>query len=101
MKVLKAVKPALLVGDGVRTVEAGEIRYTVDKTFGVPLTILDIDRLGSTDLTSYTHFLLADGSYGAYKKAPKILTSWVKSGGILIAQKDSAKWLERHVILAF
>lgn len=98
MKVLKAVKPALLVGDGVRTVEAGEIRYTVDKTFGVPLTILDIDRLGKTDLTKYTHFLLADGTYSAYNDAPKILTDWVKAGGIIIAQKDAAKWLEKQVI---
>ena len=98
MRVLKPVKPALLVGKGVRPTGAGAIRYTVDSVFGAPLTLLDLGRLGSTDLTDYTHILLAGGSYKSWDKAPEVLKNWVKDGGIIIAQKEAATWLEKKVI---
>ncbi len=100
MKTLKPVKPALLVGKGVNPTEAGEIRYAVDKDFGVPLTILDFDRLDSVDLSHYTHFLLADGTYKSWDKIPEILKKWVAAGGIVIAQKNAAVWVEKAVIFA-
>ncbi|MBL4853942.1 MAG: hypothetical protein JKY25_06845 [Robiginitomaculum sp.] len=100
MKVLAQVKPALLVGSGVSPTEAGAIRYAVDNRFGMPLTILDMDRLGGTDLTEYTHFLLADGDYKTRKSSVKSLKAWVKSGGIIIAQKRAATWLEDSIIFA-
>ncbi|PHR90844.1 MAG: peptidase M14 [Robiginitomaculum sp.] len=100
MKVLQPIKPALLIGKGVRPTEAGEIRYAVDMAFGVPLTLLDLDRLGSTDLSSYTHLLLADGDYKSWKKSPKVLKEWVRSGGVLIAQKRAAIWVEKTIIFA-
>lgn len=98
MKVLKPVKPALLVGEGVRTTEAGEIRYTVDSRFGMPLTLLSLNRLGKTKLSEYTHLLLAGGSYGAWDDLPKDLKDWVKEGGILVAQKEAAIWAEEEII---
>ncbi len=98
MKVLAPIKPALLVGEGVAPTEAGEIRYAVDKTFGVPLTLLDLDRVKTTDLNGFTHLLLADGDYKSRPKIPEILQSWVNAGGILIAQKKAAIWLENSVI---
>ena len=100
MKVLKQIKPALLVGNGVRATEAGEIRYAVDNQFGIPLTILDLDRLKTEDLTKYTHLLLADGQYNFRKTIPDILKDWVKSGGILIAQKGAAIWVEDKIIFS-
>lgn len=100
MKVLKAIKPALLLGAGVRTTDAGAVRYTVDNRFGMPLTMLDLDKLKGVDLTQYTHLLLADGSYGAWKKTPKILESWVKAGGIIIAKNGASKWLEKTIVFA-
>ncbi len=98
MKILSAVKPALLVGGGVSAIEAGAIRYAIDKRFGVPLTILDLDRIDNVDLTQYTHFLLAGGQYNSRKTLPKTLKNWVRSGGIIIAQKEAALWVENNII---
>lgn len=98
MEAVAPVKPVLIVGDGIRPTEAGEIRYAVDMRFGVPLTILDNTELGSVNLSEYTHVLLADGSYKSWDKAPDILSDWVQSGGILVAQKRAAKWAEENLI---
>ncbi len=98
IEAIAPVKPALVVGDGIRPTEAGEIRYAVDKRFGIPLTILDNTALDSVNLSKYTHILLADGSYKSWEKAPEILSDWVKSGGVLIAQKRAAEWAEKQMI---
>lgn len=98
MEAIAPVKPALIVGDGIRPTEAGEIRYAVDMRFGVPLTILDNTALGSVNLSDYTHILLADGSYKSWKDAPEFLSNWVKDGGILVAQKRAAEWAEVNMI---
>ena len=70
----------------------------MDKRFGIPLTILDNTALDSVNLSKYTHILLADGSYKSWEKAPEILSDWVKSGGVLIAQKRAAEWAEKQMI---
>lgn len=100
MKILTAVKPALLVGNGVSPTDAGAVRYTVDTRFGMPLTILGMDRLGDTELSNYTHLLLVGGNYKSRKKSVKTLEAWVKSGGIIIAQKSAAIWLEDSILFA-
>ncbi|PHR58259.1 MAG: peptidase M14 [Robiginitomaculum sp.] len=78
MKVIEKIRPALLIGKGVNAVEAGSMRYTVDHRFGIPLTLLDLDRVMSTDLQNYTHILIVDGTYKSWKRIPKKLEIWVK-----------------------
>jgi len=98
MKVIRPIRPALLVGQGAATTEVGEIRYAVDNSFGVPLTILDLNNVNSSILKEYSHLLMANGVYSSYKSVPAILKAWVKSGGVLIAQSGAAKWAETNIL---
>lgn len=100
MKVLMPVKAALVVGPGVTVTEAGEIRHALDLRFGIPVTLLDIGRVNSTDLNAFTHILLANGSYKGLDKSKKSLLDWVSAGGVLVAQKGGAIWAEKLVISA-
>ena len=51
-------KIALLVGDGVRSYDAGEIWYLMDTQYHIPITKLDVKQIGRVDLSKYTHIIL-------------------------------------------
>ncbi len=98
VRVLNPIKAAILVGPGVNPSEAGEVRFALDQAFSMPVTILDADRLSETDLTYYSHILMVDGRYKQWGNYSKILQKWVQSGGVIIAQKNAATWLEKTVL---
>ena len=94
-EVIAAIKPLLLVGDGVRSYDAGEAWYQLDQNLGVPTVMVEISRLGIIKLSDYTHLILVNGTYSAMSKArKKSIVSWVKAGGILVATQDAATWVE-------
>jgi len=98
MDVIYPVKAALIVGRGVTTTEAGDIWHLFDKIAGIPLTFLDIDRVKKTNLSHYTHILMANGSYSGLDDAKKKLKDWIKQGGTLVAQKKAARWAFEKLI---
>ena len=98
MKTLRPIKPALLVGTGSSHTEAADIRYAIDYNFGVPLTLLDLDRATRMDLSKYTHILMPHGSFDRQHGLAKALKSYVSDGGILVAQKGSAYWAQSNIL---
>ena len=98
MKAVYPVRLALLVGDGVSPVEAGSIWYFLDMRVGAPVTLLDIDRVRKADLSNYTHILMANGSYGDLSDAKEELNDWVRDGGVLVAQKRAAAWVNENLL---
>ena len=55
-------KIGLVVGDGVRSYDAGEIWHLLDTRYNIPITKLDIDDLDYIDLSKYSHIILPDYS---------------------------------------
>ncbi len=98
MKAVHKVKVALLVGSGVKNTEAGALWHFFDRRIGAPLTLLDIGRLGNTDLSQYTHILMTDGNYSRLSPNLDLLNDWTHNGGILVAQKNAAKWVTKNII---
>ncbi|MGL1958078.1 MAG: M14 family zinc carboxypeptidase [Colwellia sp.] len=98
---LKPVKVLMLGGQGISQYEAGEIRYYLDKTLNIPLSVIDHARLGNVDLSSYSHIILVDGRYNniAENVTDKV-KAWVKQGGVIIGQKRATKWLAKQKILS-
>jgi hypothetical protein len=98
---LKQPKVLLLGGKGISQYEAGEIRYYLDETLKIPVSIVEHSRLSSIDLSNYSHLIMVNGDY-------KVLSSnnisqvkkWLKQGGVVIAQKSAAKWLAKQDILS-
>ncbi len=98
-KLLKMPKAALIVGEGVYAYEAGEVWHLLDQRLGMPLTLLDIKDISSTDLQKYNVLIMVGGNYGMLSK--ERIRAWVSSGGTLIAQKGGSKWLVDNAVSSF
>ncbi|NND44886.1 MAG: peptidase M14 [Xanthomonadales bacterium] len=92
---VKAVKPLLLVGDGVNAYDAGEAWHHFDLRLGQAPVMVEMDRLARVSLDDYTHLVMVDGSYSALATEQKErVAAWVKDGGILIATGRASDWVE-------
>ncbi len=99
-QMLHPVKTLLLGGDGISQYEAGEIRFYLDKTLGIPISVIDHTRLLNINLSVYSHIILVDGNYNKISNDVAIkLQKWVKQGGVIIGQKRGAKWLSDKEML--
>ncbi len=92
---VKKQKVAIIVGDGVRSYDAGEIWHLFDTRYAMRLTKLDLSYLNRVDLHSYTDIILPSFYGNAIdKNSMEKLKDWVKDGGTLIGYKDVAKWFD-------
>ena len=95
MPVLDRPAPAILIGRGVNTYEAGEIWHLLDRRFGVETTLLERSRLDRVDLSRYSHLILVDGRWhNLGEKQQKALKAWLRGGGVVVAIKGAANWAE-------
>ena len=63
-KTIKKPKVAVLIGDGTRSYDAGEIWHLMDTQYEIPITKIDIRQLSRVDLSRYTHFIIPSYSGG-------------------------------------
>ena len=89
---------ALLVGDGITAYDAGEIWHLLDTRFDVKLTKLDVKNFNKFDLSRYTTLIAPNSSISDTVISNKI-KSWVKSGGTLVAYKNSINWLKKNKLI--
>ena len=89
---------ALLVGDGITAYDAGEIWHLLDTRFDVKLTKLDIKNFNKYDLSRYTTLIAPNSSISDTVVSNKI-KSWLKSGGTLVAYKNSINWLKKNKLI--
>jgi hypothetical protein len=94
-KIVPAIKPLLIVGDGVHNYDAGEAWHQLDRRLGVPPVMISMSRLKKINLNDYTHLLMVNGKYTAIGKNLKQgIAAWVSDGGIIVAAQDAATWVE-------
>ncbi len=94
---VKAIQPprvALLGGNGVSSLNVGEIWHFFEEELDYPISMLDIQQFTSTDLNKYNTIILPSGNYNALGDAGlRKLDSWITAGGKLIAIESSASFL--------
>ncbi|GAA6183909.1 M14 family metallopeptidase [Aliiglaciecola sp. NS0011-25] len=87
-------KVMIVGGLGVNQYEAGETWHYLDTRVGMPVSIIDMDRLSGLDMSSYTHMIWVSGKYS---KLPddviEKVAEWVDQGGVLIGQQSGTKFL--------
>ncbi len=93
--IVKEPKIGLIVGDGVRSYDAGEIWHLLDTRYDIPISKLDVDDLRSIDLDKYTHIILPD--YNGGKLNSDQLSTYINNGGNLIAYRNSVKWVSSNL----
>lgn len=100
LKPISKAKTLLLGGAGISQYEAGEVRFYLDETLNIPLSIIDHNQLRQFDLSPYSHLILVDGDYQhVADHTAKQIKAWVKKGGVVISQKRAALWLAKQEIL--
>ena len=92
--VLQQPKVALLSGSGTSAYNTGEAWHLLTERFKIPVSLLDVDNVGSADLDRYTHVVMPGGFYGGLD-ADK-LKEWVRRGGVLVASSSGADWAVRN-----
>ncbi|WP_372974022.1 M14 family zinc carboxypeptidase [Muriicola sp.] len=98
---VKKQKVALIVGEGIRSYDAGEIWHLFDTRYQITLTKIDTEYLGRADLSSYTDIIIPGtwGSAGLNKSSTEKLKEWVKAGGTLIGYRNTANWFDKNEFL--
>ena len=87
------VKPTagLLIGGRVSAYQAGEVWHHLDVRLGMPVSLLEVDRLTSSGLADLTHVILVSGADRTLTDAAReSLSTWIRQGGVLIAQQSAA-----------
>lgn len=97
---VKKQKIAILVGDGIRSYDAGEIWHLFDTRYNMQLTKIDMAYFNSVDLSKYTDIIVTTpyGSVQNKKNADK-LKAWVKGGGTLIGYRSAAEWFNKSEMM--
>ena len=93
--IVKQPKIGLIVGDGVRSYDAGEIWHLLDLRFDIPITKLDIGNLEYIDLSKYSHIILPD--YNGTRINVDQIKDYVDDGGNFIAYRNSIKWVSNNI----
>ena len=90
-------KVGLIVGNGVRAYDAGEIWHLFDTRYKIPITKIDIKNLNRANLLEYSHIILP--SYSGKNIDIKKIENYLKNGGNLIAYRSSINWLKENKII--
>ncbi|GGG49905.1 peptidase M14 [Croceivirga lutea] len=98
---IKKQQVAILVGDGVRSYDAGEIWHLFDTRYNMKITKLDTKDFNRTDLSRYTDIIIPSGWGSAMldKKGAEKLKTWVRNGGTVIGFRTIANWFKNNDFL--
>ena len=98
---VKKQKVAILVGDGVRSYDAGEIWHLFDTRYDMKITKIDTRYFKNVDLSTYTDLILPSGWGGSIldKAGTEKVKQWVQSGGTVIGFRNVANWFKTNEFL--
>ena len=96
---LRPPKVLMLTGEGVTPEAAGEIWHLLDTRYGLPLTMVESDRLSQVNLQKYNVLILPDGNYNIGPSPDKV-REFANGGGTVIAIGDALHWLRKTGLAA-
>jgi len=89
-------KVLIVGGEGVSEYEVGEIWHYFDTRVGLPVSIVDQNKLSRALDASYTHIVFASGRYTMSDAVKTKILQWVKQGGVLIGQKSALRYFSKN-----
>jgi hypothetical protein len=87
VKVIVPMKVAMLTGDQVSSLGAGEVWHYFEQQLDYPITLINAADLGRANLKNYQVLILPDGNYRSLneKSTSDKLKDFVRNGGKIIA----------------
>jgi glycine cleavage system regulatory protein len=91
VKLITAPKIAMLSGEQVSSLAAGEIWHLFDQTIDYPVSLINVADFGRANLKNYQVLIVPDGYYRnlSDKAISDKLKEFVRSGGKLIAMENA------------
>ena len=84
---------AMLVGEGVRSYDAGEVWHLLDYRFDMPVTLIDKMEFSGKELDRYNTLVMVDGRYNdLLERQLQAVKDWVAAGNTLILMADAVYW---------
>ncbi len=94
---IRAPRVMMFGGNGTSATDVGEIWHLMDQRFGIPVSIVDVDRFNAINTARYNVIIMPSGSYSNLdKNAQDKLRTWIAGGGTLIATEDATNWLAKN-----
>lgn len=95
--VIHRPRVAMLTGDQVNSLEAGEVWHLFEQEIGYPVTLINASSMGRIALQHFDVLILPNGYYHGLddKGTADMLIGWVREGGRLIAMQDAVVQLSK------
>jgi hypothetical protein len=96
---IKDTKAAMLIGEGVRSYDAGEVWHLLDTRVHMPITKIPMRNFNRTNFNKYTSLVMVSGRYDLNDKQIQKIKDWVSQGNTLITLGTASKWaIENKVV---
>lgn len=89
-------KVAVVTGSGTSAYEVGEVWHLLSHRLGMPVSLIDKERLERADLSRYNRLVLVNGGTAGDSALAGKISRWVQDGGVLIAQHGAVGWVLDH-----
>ena len=99
IKPLKTPKAAMLIGNGVRSYEAGEVWHLLDTRVHMPITKISLNYFNRTSLDDYNVLIMVSGNYKFDSKTTEKIKSWISKGNTLITIGTANNWIVKTKIV--
>lgn len=88
---IKPVRIAVMMGQGISSLAAGEVWHFFEQQIGYPVTVIDEKNLDVVTWKNIDVLILPDGNYKYFseKENAAKLKDWISGGGKLIAMQDA------------
>ncbi|MEM8845728.1 MAG: M14 metallopeptidase family protein [Bacteroidota bacterium] len=85
-------KAAMIIGDGVRSYEAGEVWHLLDTRVHMPITKIPMRNFDRANLDKYNTLVMVSGNYKFSKKTLDKIKNWTTKGNTLVTIGSATKW---------
>jgi hypothetical protein len=89
----------MLVGEGIRSYDAGELWHHFDQVLEMAVPMVDLVQFNRINLSQYNTIVMPSGNYNAINGKVSDLKDWVRGGGTIIAFGTAIEWLRNKEIL--
>jgi hypothetical protein len=96
---IKKPKAVMLIGNGVRSYEAGEVWHLLDTRVRMPITKIPMRNFNRANFDSYNTMVMVSGRYDLNEKQLQKIKDWVAKGNTLITIGTASQWaIEKKLV---
>ena len=89
----------MLIGNGVRSYEAGEVWHLLDTRVHMPITKISLSYFNRISLDDYNVLIMVSGNYKFDPKITEKIKNWISKGNTLITIGTANNWIIKNKIV--